>query len=412
MPPSNKTAHRLIEAFGVTDNCLLIGGKPVSELSKLAGGTPFYAYDSALIRRRIVELRAAMPAGLGVKYAIKANPAPVLVHDIAMQVDGLDCASAKEMQLALASGIATDRISFAGPGKGEGELASAIDSQIVIVAESTAELQRIAAIASAKHQRARVMLRINPGYALRSGGMKMGGEASQFGIDEEQVFALLPSLPNYGFEFLGFHVFAGSQILDQKTLELAHAEALQLAKRLANAAPWPIARFNLGGGFGIPYYEDQQPFELASLGRAMSEQIALHAANPPAAHYEIELGRYICGEAGVYVCKVIDRKVSRGETFLVTDGGMHHHLAASGNLGGVFRRNYPVAVGNRVHGDTMETVTITGRLCTPLDVLARKVALPKCEPGDLILIFQSGAYGASASPSAFLGHPPPGELYL
>ena len=142
----------------------------------------------------------------------------------------------------------------------------------------------------------------------------------------------------------------------------------------------------------------------------------LHAWMPkvkqalPQAQIVMEMGRYLVGEAGVYVCRVIDRKVSRGQVFLITDGGMHHHLAASGNLGQVIRKNYPVAIGNRMQADAMERVTVTGPLCTPLDILAENMLLPKAEVGDLVVVFQSGAYGLSASPTLFLSHPLPGEL--
>ena len=124
----------------------------------------------------------------------------------------------------------------------------------------------------------------------------------------------------------------------------------------------------------------------------------------PQAHLVIELGRYFVGEAGIYVTRVVDRKVSRGQVFLVCDGGLNHHLSASGNFGQVVRKNYPVTVGNRVDAPR-EVASAVGPLCTPLDLLADRMDLPQAAEGDLVVVFQSGAYGASASPQPFLGHP-------
>jgi diaminopimelate decarboxylase len=132
----------------------------------------------------------------------------------------------------------------------------------------------------------------------------------------------------------------------------------------------------------------------------------------PDARITVELGRYLVGEAGVYVCRVVDRKVSRGQVFLVTDGGLHHHLAASGNFGQVIRKNYPVAIGNRMNDAAREMASVVGPLCTPLDLLADRMELPVAQPGDYVVVFQSGAYGATASPQAFLGHPPPAEALV
>lgn len=233
----------------------------------------------------------------------------------------------------------------------------------------------------------------------------MGGGPKQFGVDAEQVPELLAEVGKAKLQFEGFHLFAGSQNLKAESICEAQQKSYELALRLTAHAPSPVKFLNLGGGFGIPYFPGEQRLDLASVGENLT-QIAMRAAQEmPQAELVIELGRYLVGEAGIYVTQVVDRKVSRGQTYLVVDGGLNHHLSASGNFGQVIRKNYPVAIGNRMNQAEKETVSIVGPLCTPLDLLAERMELPIAEPGDYVVIYQSGAYGASASPQRFLGHP-------
>jgi diaminopimelate decarboxylase len=403
---------RLIQEFGSDENSLTVGGIPLPRIERMLGVTPFYAYDRALVRKRAADVRKAFPAGLKINYAIKANPMYAVVHDLAQVLDGFDCASAGEMTLALNCGTEPTRISFAGPGKSVEEISRAVASQVTIVSESRTEIELIAEIGQSVQICPNIMLRVNPDYSLTSGEIKMGGVSTQFGVDVSAIPSLLARIKELGLNFLGFYIFAGSQILDHETLEKSQHDAFALASRLMRSSPLSVKRINIGGGFGIPYYPEQAPLNLELLGKNLETLLKRHAEHAQHVQYEVEFGRYLVGEAGVYVCRVLDRKVSKGETYVVTNGGMHHHLAASGNFGGVFRRNYPIALGNRLLGEPLETVTITGRLCTPLDVLGRKIVLPRCNIGDLVVIFQSGAYGLTASPGAFLGHPPPPEIYL
>jgi diaminopimelate decarboxylase len=258
-----------------------------------------------------------------------------------------------------------------------------------------------------------VALRVNPDFQVKGSGMRMGGGPQQFGIDVEQVPDLLQTLRVTDLDLLGFHVFAGSQNLHADILCEALTRNVALLMGLADQSPWPVRYLNLGGGFGIPYSEKDQPLDLVPVGAKLKELIEGEIRPQlPDARVTIELGRYIVGEAGVYVTRVVDRKVSRGRTYLVVDGGMHHQLAASGNLGQVIRRNYPVVIGNRVQESEREAVSVVGCLCTPLDLLADNVMLPPAEIGDLVVIFQAGAYGLTASPTAFLGHPMPVEVLV
>lgn len=398
--------------FSVVDNCLQIGGMPVTRLAEAAGSTPFYAYDRELISRRIAFLRQHLPDQVHIHYAIKANPMPAVVQHLSTLVDGLDVASAGEMRVALDTSMAAARISFAGPGKTGDELLRALNAGIVINVESDTELGRISELADRQGLRPQIAVRVNPDFELKTSGMKMAGGPKQFGIDAEHVPAVLRRLRDLPVSFVGFHIFSGSQNLRSDAIREAQDKTVELAIELARHAPAPVRLLNIGGGLGIPYFPGDKPVDARDIGENLHQLVGKVATSLPEATMVLELGRFLIGEAGVYVCRVVDRKVSRGQTFLITDGGLHHHLAASGNFGQVIRKNYPVLVGNRVFSDDQETVSVVGPLCTPLDILADRMTMPAAEIGDLIVVLQSGAYGLSASPTRFLGHSPPGELLV
>ena len=373
--------------------------------------TPLYIYDFAIVAARLKALRKAMPKSLDMHYAIKANPFPPLLAAIAPLVDGMDVASAGELERA-GDVMAAGRISFAGPGKRNAELEAAIRAGVTLNVESFAEAQRAMAIGGMLDVRPRLAVRVNPDFELRGSGMKMGGRASPFGVEAQHVPELVKMIVAGGADWRGFHIFAGSQSLDTQAIIDTQAATLALAGRLAEEAGAVPPLVNLGGGFGIPYFPGDTPVNIAAIGKALATQLKKLPMSLTGTRFAIELGRWIVGEAGVYLARVVDRKVSGGETFLIVDGGLNHHLAATGNFGTVVKRNYPVAVAHRMQHSAQETVTVVGPLCTPLDRLADRVALPQASVGDVIAIFASGAYGASASPSAFLGHAPVRELLV
>ncbi len=391
---------------------LLVGGRTVGALAQQAGRTPFYVYDRAVMTRKVQELRAALPGGLEIHYAMKANPMPAVVTHFSRLVDGIDVASAAEMQVALDAGVAPELISFAGPGKTVGELERAVGAGIVINMESELEMRRLATIAQRTGRRPRVAIRVNPDFELKTSGMKMAGGPKQFGVDAEKVPALLAELAGLPLEFWGFHIYSGSQNLRPEMLIDAQQKSANLAIELARHAPSPVRLLNLGGGFGIPYFPGEKPLDLAPIGANLATLLPEIKAALPEAAVALELGRYLVGEAGVYVCRILDRKISRGHVFLVTDGGLHHHLAASGNFGQVLRKNYPVLIANKVGAHDTENASVVGPLCTPLDLLADRMDLAIADVDDLVAVFQSGAYGLSASPRAFLSHPEPAELVV
>lgn len=403
--PRRAPVHTPMTQFPVANGELIVGGQRLSVLAERVGQTPFYAYDRALLKARVAQLRAALPPAVKLHYAMKANPMPALVGLMAGLVDGIDVASSGELKVALDAGADPAEISFAGPGKRDIELRQAVASGVLVNVESARELPVLAQASQALGLPARVALRVNPDFELKGSGMKMSGGPKQFGIDAEVLPPVLAEVGRLGLAFEGFHLFAGSQNLKAEAICDAQQKCYELALRLAQDAPAPVRFLNLGGGFGIPYFPGETPLELAPIGANLQGLIDRAARELPQATLVIELGRYLVGEAGVYVARVLDRKVSRGQVFLVTDGGLHHHLSASGNFGQVIRKNYPALISQTRGEAALELVSIVGPLCTPLDLLADKMELAAAQPGDLAVIFQSGAYGASASPQGFLGHP-------
>jgi diaminopimelate decarboxylase len=407
-----RPVHTAMSQFTSDRGELVIGGQRLTTLVARVGQTPFYAYGRDLLRARVKQLRQALPPRIKLHYAMKANPMPAVVQFMAGLVDGIDVASAGELTVALNAGADPAEISFAGPGKRDSELRQSVAAGVLVNVESIRELPVLAAASQALGIPARVAVRVNPDFELKGSGMKMGGGPKQFGVDVEQMPALLRRIGECGLAFEGFHLFAGSQNLRAESICEAQQKSYELALRLAESAPAPVRFLNLGGGFGIPYFPGEKRLDLAPISANLHALSARAQRDLPQASLVIELGRYLVGEAGIYVARILDRKVSRGHVFLVTDGGLHHHLSASGNFGQVVRKNYPVAIGNRMAANATELASVVGPLCTPLDLLADRMELPVAQEGDLVVVFQSGAYGASASPQAFLGHPACAEVLV
>ncbi|MDT0507742.1 pyridoxal-dependent decarboxylase, exosortase A system-associated [Novosphingobium sp. MMS21-SN21R] len=398
--------------YAAIDGELGIAGRKVSDIITEAGTTPLFVYSRDLLTQRVATLRAAMPKRLAIHYAVKANPfGPVLQHMSAL-VDGFDIASGGELALVRAVGIDPSRVSFAGPGKRDAELEAAISAGVTLNLESEGEAARALAIALRIGITPRLAIRVNPDFDLKGSGMKMGGGAKPFGIDAERVPALARQLIAEGADWRGFHIFAGSQALSADAIIETQAQTLDLAARLAEGTGAPLPKCNLGGGIGIPYFPGDVQVDIAKVGAALAERFAALPDVLQGTSFVMELGRYLVGEAGVYLATIVDRKVSHGETYLVTDGGLHHQLAASGNFGTVVRRNYPSAIATRFDAPAEEEASIVGCLCTPLDRLADKGGFPRADTGDVVAIFCAGAYGASASPAMFLGQGPAREILL
>ena len=402
--------HAALENLEYEDGILLWGGRKLSEIADELGRTPFYAYDRQRMAMRVAELRAALPGDLKLHYAMKANPMPDVVRHMVGLVDGLDVASAGELAIALETGANPADISFAGPGKRDAELEAAIEAGITLNLESENEMRRLAAVGESLGKRPRAAIRVNPQFELKSAGMKMGGRPSPFGVDAERVPAMLDELKTLDLEFHGFHVYSGSQNLRAEAIEESMNKTVELVVELAGTTDLEVASVNLGGGLGIPYFPKERPLALSAISETAERAVARLNDALGDADVIMELGRYLVGEAGIYVCRVIDVKTSRGTRYAIVDGGLHHHLAASGNFGQVIRKNYPLAAIERRRSDG--EVTVVGPLCTPLDLLGDKVSIGHVERGSLVGILQSGAYGKTASPERFLSHGPCEEIIV
>jgi diaminopimelate decarboxylase len=379
-------------------------------------GTPLFVYDRAVLDQKWNLLRDAFPSEFSIYYSVKANPHPAILHNFLSKGAGLEIASAGEFCQALNAGCRPENILFAGPGKSEAELALVLGKGIgEIHVESLLELERIIAISRELRTKARVAVRVNPSGEAEGGAMRMGGRPAPFGIDEENLDELLDFLSaSSAVEFSGIHVFLGTQILDVDVLADQYRKGLAIGRQAARKLRRPLRRLDFGGGLGVPYFVHEQPLDTIKL-KPVLDKLVSEVRDDPAfsgTQFLIEPGRYLVAEAGVYIARVNDIKVSRGKKFLITDGGMHHHLAASGNLGQTIKRNYPVALLSKLNQPASETVDIVGPLCTPLDVLARNISVPRPEVGDLVGVFQSGAYARAASPLNFLSHPTPPEVWV
>jgi diaminopimelate decarboxylase len=392
--------------------CTGIGPLDAEQMRCLANNEPAFFYDRSRLNSRIADLRKALPKGTNLAYSLKANPHPALVQQVVSGLNGADVTSYAEMIVALNAGVQASVIMFAGPAKKDMELRAAVALGVGVCVESRRELERLAAIAKDLSRVARVFLRINPDFALSGASMRMGGAPTQFGIDARDVPGLWPVFADPALRFCGIHIYWGSQCLSEPAIEEAQRVAVDLIERLAPDFPSVPEIFNLGGGFGIPYFERDRALDLGLIGAGFAPLLARLQARFPATAVFLELGRYMVGEAGLYVCNVVDRKMSYGVDYIVTDGGMHHFLASTGNLGQKIRRNYPVSlipVGRPAPGIADESLLhpyeIVGSLCTPIDLLAHKIHGPEIRIGDMIGVHCAGAYGKSASPADFLSHP-------
>jgi diaminopimelate decarboxylase len=408
---SSDRARALIEQFfAVDDGELVLGGLRAARLAE-EFGTPLFVYDGAVLRGQLRRLRASLPERIEIYYSVKANPNPAVIAKFVEEGAGLEVASAGEFLRGRAAGGPPDRMVFAGPGKTPAELQLVVSQGIgEIHVESDEELDALTRLDGEK----KIAVRFNP-RAVGGGALRMGGQPAPFGFDEERLEEVIETiLSRPGLRFQGIHMFVGTQILDAEVLVGHWRHAIAVARRAAEVAGGPLATIDLGGGLGIPYFAGESALDLERLRRSATDLFLGVARDRQLrdARFIIEPGRFLVGPAGVYLCRVLSVKQSRGSTFVVVDGGLNHHLAASGNLGQVLKRDFPIVnalrVGAQPHGETV----VVGPLCTPLDTIGRNAPLPRMSPGDLVAVLQSGAYGLSASPVGFLSHPMPAELLV
>ncbi len=390
------------------------GGVPIARIAA-EYGTPFYLYHGEMIVERVRRVREAL--GVEVSYSLKANPNLAVCQLIAREGGaGGEVASSGELVVARAAGFAPEDIVFAGPAKTDDELRRAVEEDIFAVnVESLNEIDRLASIAERLGRRIGVGLRINPAAQLMGSQMRMGGTVGQFGLDQADLDeAVSKTLSHSHLVLRGIHVYTATQVFEVEPLLEHCRNILEIALETADRAGQPLSMIDFGGGFGVPYFEKMVDFDLDRFGRGFQELLASYRSDPrlEGCRFIFELGRYLVAEAGLYVTRVVDVKQMRGQIFAVTDGGMNHHLTATGNMGQVFRKSYPLLNLSRVGGEHEEAVAVAGPCCTPLDMFGTNIPLARPRVGDLIGVFYSGAYGYSASNLGFLSHPTPAEVLL
>jgi len=408
-------AHNLAERFGGgRDGEFSPGGVPVSRIAK-EYGTPFYLYHGEMIVDRVRRVQDAL--GTEVSYSLKANPNLAVCQLIARKGGaGGEVASSGELVVARAAGFAPEDIVFAGPGKTDEELKMAVEEGIFAVnVESLGEIDRLAAIVERTGSQIGVGLRINPAAQLMGSGMRMGGTVGQFGLDQDDLGEAVQKTLSYTQLILrGIHVYTATQVFEVEPLLEHCRNIIEIALETANRAGHSLQMIDFGGGFGVPYFEKMEEFDLESFGEGFQRLLRSYHSDPrlEGCRFIFELGRYLVADAGLYVTRVVEVKQMKGKTFVVTDGGMNHHLTATGNMGQVFRKSYPLLNLSCMGGEPGEDVAVAGPCCTPLDMFGTNLSLAKSEVGDLIGVFYSGAYGFSASNLGFLSHPTPAEVLL
>lgn len=379
-------------------------------------GTPLFLYDRNVLQKKFSQLRAALPARFSISYSAKANPNRVILRHFLENGCGIEIASAGEYFQAREAGCPPQKIVFAGPGKTPAELEYVLANGIGEVhAESELEIDRIGSICRRLRKSVDLALRMNPTEDAQGGAMRMGGKPAPFGIDEERLDLVVDKvLADSTLNLCGIHLFTGTQILSSEILVTQYRKGLDIARAVSRRIGRPLQTLDFGGGLGVPYFSHETELDMAAvregLERLMDE--IRHDDTLAKINMMVEPGRYLTAEAGVYVTRINDIKISREKKYLIVDGGMNHHLSASGNLGQTIKRNYPIALLTRLRETPCEEVDVVGPLCTPLDVLGRSVKLPKAEVGDLVGVFQSGAYARAASPLGFLSHPAPPEIWV
>ena len=413
-PKANQVARVVDKYYGVNENELCVGGLPVTTMVEQYG-SPLFVYDQGIISRKISEVRSILRPRFQLFYSIKANPNASILKLFLGEGCGIEVASAGEIHQALAAGCTADQIIFAGPGKTEPELDLAIEMTIrEIHVESVEEAKLINQLAGKRDQVVRVALRVNP-VDSAGGAMRMGGKASPFGIDEEEIDSAIDEIDSLSNLYVqGVHLFMGTQILDADVLVGQYHRAVSIAQHVASRLGRPLETIDFGGGLGTPYFAHESELNLECVAQGIADIDQRMNADPLLSNTTaiLEPGRFLVNESGIYVARVLRVKHSRGKTFAVIDGGMHHHLAASGNLGQTIKRNYPIAVLNKLGMAEDTPVEIVGPLCTPLDTIGRGIMLPVIESGDLVGVFLSGAYARTSSPLGFLSHNTPPEIMV
>ncbi|MFF1767851.1 diaminopimelate decarboxylase [Streptomyces sp. NPDC058249] len=390
-----------------------VQGNSMADLAEKYG-TPLFVYDADVLADTYRTLRGLLPAGADIFYSLKANPNISVCALLNSFGTGAEVSSYAELATALRAGVDPGDIIFLGPGKDERELTACVEADIhAIVCESLDELDLLdSLLAAAGRDDFSVLLRVNPAFGSKGSGLAMGGKPRQFGIDEAELRGSkhrLAALRNVRVK--GVHAYMGTRFLNHEDVVENTRRILATAEDLAGQLGFPLETVDFGGGLGVAYFENEEDLDLDALGAGLAEVITPFSARNPDCRMIMELGRFLTATAGTYVVRARYVKESMGESFVVADGGTNHHMAAVG-VGSFVKRNFPVRhLENRAAGAS-RPYSVTGPLCTPNDVVAKKVRLPEVRPGDLLAVERSGAYGPTASPGLFLSHGFPAEVLV
>ena len=393
-------------------NDLYIGNIAVTQLVEKYG-EPLYAYDLEVIQKQYERLRAALPDQIEVFYSMKANPNVSIVAFLQNLCQGAEVSSLRELYVAREAKFSPDRILFVGPSKSEEEITEAIRQELFcLVVESSQELLLADKIAKVEGKVVNVAVRINPAFDAAGSKLKMGGSARQFGIDEEGIEPVLRLATElHNVRLVGIHVYLGTRILNQEVAWKNTKYVLDLGKRLKQETGVPLKVIDFGGGLGVPYFTGETDLDLEEFGRSFREYFSDYYDPSEQMRFVLEAGRFLVAESGVYVTRARYAKESRGQQFVLVSGGMNHHQATT-SIGTLVKNHFPMEVLNKMNWPKDRQVQVCGPLCTPSDVLGKSVFMPEVEPGDLIGLLKSGAYGLTASPVNFLSHAHPAEVMV
>lgn len=397
----------------MTSTQLHVQGIPIDQIVA-EHGTPCYVYDSTVLHAVYRRLRDALPPAVDILYSLKANPNISVCAYLRSLGAGAEVSSRAELSTALRAGVPPRDIIFLGPGKTTEDLTACLEAGVhAVVCESLDELTALDRLALDRGLTGvPVLLRVNPDFHTKGSGLAMGGKPRQFGIDAEQLRDagdLLAGLR--GVRPIGLHAYMGTRFLNHTDVVHNTSQILALAEELAGRVGLPLETVDFGGGLGVAYFDNEKDLDVDALTRELSAVIDPFAARHPETRLIMELGRYLTALAGIYVVRALYVKTSMDERFVVVDGGTNHHMAAVG-IGSFVKRNFPIRSLTRYHEPPARAYTISGPLCTPNDILGKRVALPEVAPGDLLGVERSGAYGPSASPGLFLSHGYPAEVLV
>ena len=371
-------------------------------------GTPLFIYDGKKLESSWKDLVNHLPEEIKIYYSVKANPSLAIIQIFDKLGANFEVASIGELKSVLQVGVSPSKIIFLGPGKTPAELRYAIEKQIyAIVSESAREVHDIQAYSNDFGQTTRIALRINAGQG--KGMLAMGGE-TQFGMDPATALRILEDKHHLSnIEIIGIHGYLGTQILDWKVIIEHSRRILETADELQQKSGQLFSCIDLGGGFGIPYHENDASLNLQDLHAGLSDLLAGYVAKYPSIkNIAVESGRFLVGSSGVFVARVLDVKKSNEQYFVILDGGINVFGGFDRYVGS---RPAPIRLLEK-EGSEEKTVTLCGPLCTPLDRLAANILSPLPKNGSLIVFYLAGAYGYSASPGLFLSHGYPSEILV